>query len=61
MCINNLKEQVHVIEKDGGKFGENLESWNQNINLSQGRVDTVSIARKRLCKKKLLDLKKILE
>lgn len=32
--------------------------WNQDINLSQGRVDTGSIARKRLCKKKLLDLKK---
>ena len=29
MCINNLKEQVHVIEKDGGKFGENLESGYQ--------------------------------
>lgn len=28
-CINNLKEQVHVIEKDGGKFGENLESGYQ--------------------------------
>ena len=41
---------------------ENLvRIWNQDINLSQGRVDTVSIARKRLCKKKLLDLKKILE
>ena len=41
---------------------ENLvRIWNQDINLSQGRVDTVSIARKRLCKEKLLDLKKILE
>ena len=38
---------------------ENLvRIWNQDIDLSQGRVDAVSIARKRLCKRKLLDLKK---